>query len=1768
MSVASELAVRFTADTSGLEAGGTKATGVIGSIADKLGKLGLAGMGVGIVKDAVGAIAGSFGGLIEAAEAAGDAKARLDIVLGSDLSAVVEDNASIANSLGMTKTAYLEAAGAASNYLVNLGVGKDAAAEMAVGLTDLAPKLAAFTGADPSAVTNALEKGIGGATRGLKELGIAIDTEAISKLPKAAQAAAIYDQILAQSGGAQQAWADNQGDVANSMARVSAAMDDAKAAIGEGLLPIIAPLAEKLADLASTAGDIVTPAMDYLKAVFSGDWGQGASESFAKLEEKLGPFAYAISGAVLAMDGIRQMFGALFSGDPVGAFDELGGVVSSLLQTVESLTGLNFDPIYNFLFGDEGGTGAWNAAYDTLEKVVDVVGRLAGAFKTGFADAGGGLDGIFGGLMEIAASLGVNEDTLANASKMYRTFMDEAGAAISGIVGFVKDKLIPIFLEFGGKVMSAIGGIDWAGIIGSLVSAFNNARPGIEAFIAALVERFTYFKDEILPPVIQFVTGTLIPAFADFAKRAADGFAIVAPFVTTLAAKFMEFGNVVIEKVWPILKRVFEFIGEHSGTFVTIGAVIAMVAGGPITMLIGALALIGTIVPKVIEWFTTVRDTIASAVEAARAAVSEKVAAIVQWWEQLRADTAAKWQAIKDGIAAAVDAIRQWITDKFNAIRDFIRSVQDGIRNIILGVWNKIPADIRERLVEIYNNVVAKFAEVKFAIATAWDTVKTIVAAKVGEIVGGIKEWFAGMVDNVREAFTTARDAIADTVGGWRDVIVEKINGFLDPIRQKWQEIREAIVSKVGEITGAVREKFTDIKNAITGKLGEAKTAAGEKAREILDTLLNPFKNIFADISRVGKDLLDGLRQGITNSWQSFKDWFWNKIRSIVGLSREAVDAHSPSQEFARLGEDIVAGLRLGLIGLRDVAAVIQEVFGKMIGSADVENFEMIHRLTSSLLGIFEDASDGIRKLLDFDIVATTDQIKAAFDRLVEVFMVAVGQMAELSKFAGRGTQPGQEGFINLDHINNIERFTGAVQNTLNVAAGTLDILEKLSTLALPGAGAITALIPFLQEVANAAAVFEKPLGKDEDAIQVFERGAIVAGHIATFAKNVADLTSIKFSAVSSAFAREMTAAAAAAELAWQAVKDAAALWGDKISTERDKLIVGVKAYAEAVGAAVSILKGAAELDFEDVTFATATQLAAAAQSAADALVSIMAAAKWWIDAPKEAAKVVEGVKAYAEAAGAAVGLLRSAGDLDFSEAVAVTSTDLGRAASAAERALEAIAASADWWARVPEEAAKVVAGVKAYADAAGAAVGLLGSAGALDFSKAVAVTSTDLGRAADVAEMAYEELRRIAAGFIDMGEEMTGPIVAGIKAFADAAGAALDLLAKGAGGMNALGEIKKLAGVQPRLIRQIMAQLAYIVNAVAAEVPTVPEETVTRLKGLADLAGVFDPLAKAAEGMNALGEVKRLAGVQPRLIRAILAGVNAAVSEVAAGAGSFGTEAIAKVKAWGEASAVTIGALTTAADGLNKMSAKLTIPDDLSARVTALVTAMRIVVDSMADALDAGAIRLDVAKAGADVAAAVGAIADAMGPVFDAINAAISSPFGRIRATGQRGDTFRQNIANRIRASIVAAVTAISDALKELPTINVPDELVTQVDKLASVYERILDVVERLGEVRVDMRAVTALSAAMATLAGGVAAGAPGGAIAVTAGGSGTTLTVSSGPGGGIEITNVYSPTVTPMPVTISTTNNINIGQRTIETIATEVKILQELELRQGQTT
>ena len=313
---------------------------MFGGIVDGLGKLGLASIGIGAVKSAVGALAGPIMDSVAAAESLGDAVARSNAVFKDGWAGAVEDNASIANSLGMTKAAYISAAAAAGDFFNGMGLSNDAVAEMSIELTDLAPKLAAFTGKDTESAMNALTKGVGGATKGLKEMGIVIP-DIPKGLTAAAEATFIYNEVMKQSADAQAAWAGNSGDVDVSMQRITAAVTDAKAALGEALLPIIAPVAEKLADLANTMNTYLQPALDILKATFTGQWAEGGNAALDEMRELAGPLADVILHVGYAMSDVTDAVSAFMDGDPAGAWDALGNGVYSAVEAFGDLTGID-----------------------------------------------------------------------------------------------------------------------------------------------------------------------------------------------------------------------------------------------------------------------------------------------------------------------------------------------------------------------------------------------------------------------------------------------------------------------------------------------------------------------------------------------------------------------------------------------------------------------------------------------------------------------------------------------------------------------------------------------------------------------------------------------------------------------------------------------------------------------------------------------------------------------------------------------------------------------------------------------------------------------------------------------------------------------------------------------------------------------------------------------------------------------------------------------------------------------------------------------------------------------------------------------------------------------------------------------------------------------------------------------------------------------------------------------------------------------------------
>ena len=255
------LLVSIQADVSQLKSGLTQAEnslkGLDGSVkkassgfASFTGKLKQVGAAMGTAFAAQQVV--QFGkDVIMAASNMNESLSKVQVVFGEGSAAVEKFASDAATGMGISKQAALEATGTYGNLFQAFGLGQQESQKMSLSLTSLAGDLASFNNTSVDDALLALRSGLSGETEPLKKFGVALSdarlkTEAMSMglikstseaLTPAAKAQASYSLIMKDTTLAQGDYARTSDGTANRMKTLAAQMDNAKAALGAGLLP-------------------------------------------------------------------------------------------------------------------------------------------------------------------------------------------------------------------------------------------------------------------------------------------------------------------------------------------------------------------------------------------------------------------------------------------------------------------------------------------------------------------------------------------------------------------------------------------------------------------------------------------------------------------------------------------------------------------------------------------------------------------------------------------------------------------------------------------------------------------------------------------------------------------------------------------------------------------------------------------------------------------------------------------------------------------------------------------------------------------------------------------------------------------------------------------------------------------------------------------------------------------------------------------------------------------------------------------------------------------------------------------------------------------------------------------------------------------------------------------------------------------------------------------------------------------------------------------
>lgn len=293
-------------DNEGRKAGRRFGSGFAGSLAPAL-------------KVAAGGLAATFavdfaGDAISSASDLSEAVSKNTVVFGEASESVLAFAKGSATAFGQSRNQALAATGTFGNLFRSIGLGEKQSADLSVSLTGLASDMASFNNVPVDDALTALRSGLVGETEPLKRFGVNLNEATLKQkalelglsdgketLDANAKAQAAYALIMEQTSLAQGDFARTSDGLANQQRIMSAQFENAKAALGQALLPAMTAVI-------SFVNDTVIPGFKNLVAVFNEEGldgllrrvGEGFQAALPVIGAALGDFGRTLIDWVVA----------------------------------------------------------------------------------------------------------------------------------------------------------------------------------------------------------------------------------------------------------------------------------------------------------------------------------------------------------------------------------------------------------------------------------------------------------------------------------------------------------------------------------------------------------------------------------------------------------------------------------------------------------------------------------------------------------------------------------------------------------------------------------------------------------------------------------------------------------------------------------------------------------------------------------------------------------------------------------------------------------------------------------------------------------------------------------------------------------------------------------------------------------------------------------------------------------------------------------------------------------------------------------------------------------------------------------------------------------------------------------------------------------------------------------------------------------------------------------------------------------------------------
>lgn len=461
------------------------------------------------------------------------------------------------------------------------------------------------------------------------------------------------------------------------------------------------------------------------------------------------------------------------------------------------------------------------------------------------------------------------------------------------------------------------------------------------AAVVALVAGFVYLYN-----TSESVRNALNSAWDKISEAMASAWAKIQPALSSLGGAIKN----LFEAISPVLALIAAAFVNALGIVIGVVNGILQALGPVIAAIANVIDFVSNIIKAVVALLTGDFAGAGEYIMAAFGNVKDFFINIFSAiWEFIKGFASGFWDTLCTAFKMVGVNIQEFVSNAWTSLVDFFTQLPTNISNFCSQVLTNINTWVA--------NMIAKAIEVgsRFldSVVQFFKDLPHNIGYILGLAIGHVIKWTSDMITKAKE---TGQRFIENVITFFKELpgkvqtwFVETINKVTQWVRDMVSKAREAgsqfvdnVITFFRELPGKIKQKFIET----VEKASQWVTDMGRKGKEAVSELINRFidgaKKIPSEMMRIGRNIVDGVWNGIVAA----KDWFVGKVKDffsgIVDGVCSVLGIKSPSRVMEkRVGHWMAIGAGTGFMkAMPETQSMIQDSLDEAIDNVSVNDIE------------------------------------------------------------------------------------------------------------------------------------------------------------------------------------------------------------------------------------------------------------------------------------------------------------------------------------------------------------------------------------------------------------------------------------------------------------------------------------------------------------------------------------------------------------------------------------------------------------------------------------------------------------------------------------------------------------------------------------------------------------------------------------------------------------------------------------------------------------